>query len=345
MERTAEDNPGEMGGLWAVPAAFTHPPAAATPGLEIARGRRLGLGMTQIRRLGGLALASFLGLVPSLRSDVAGLPPRQSVTLFGQRIEYYDVGKGPAVVLLHGLGSSAKGDWGACILQLSAHHRVLAMDQLGFGASEKPVIDYGIQTWVDFLGEFLRVEKPGDFTLVGESLGGWIAAQYAVQALGQKPDASPSTALPRPARLVLVDAGGHRHLAEGLGAGGPGLSLAGSKALLSAIYHDEARSSDDAARAQFALSLSKGDGWTIHSLLSNRSIVAECVDDKLGQITVPTLVVWGAHDQLVPLDDGRDFAARIPRTRLVIIPGSGHAPGIENPEGFLTAMDDFLGGP
>jgi pimeloyl-ACP methyl ester carboxylesterase len=290
-----------------------------------------------------VAIALLLGALPSARIRAADLPPRRSVAIFGQKIEYYDVGNGPAVVLLHGLATSAKVDWGACIHRLAEHHRVLAPDQLGFGASDKPVIDYGIQTWVDFLGEFLRVEKVGEFALAGESLGGWVAAQYTIQALNPQQSLGQSFALPKPSRLVLVDAAGHRHLAEGMSAGGgPGLSLAGSKALLSAIFADPARGSDDAVRSQFALSMAKGDGWTIHSLLSNRSIVAECVDDKLGQITVPTLVVWGEQDRIVPLDDGKDFAARIPGARLVIIPASGHAPCIEKPGELLAAMEPFL---
>jgi pimeloyl-ACP methyl ester carboxylesterase len=297
--------------------------------------------MRQKKTIASCPWSLLLGLFLSARCGAEDLPARHSVAIFGQRIEYYDVGTGPAVVLLHGLGSSAKGDWGACIPELSAHHRVLALDQLGFGSSDKPLIDYGIQTWVDVLGEFLRVEGARDFTLAGESLGGWIAAQYTIQALGAQA-AAPASQLPRPARLVLVDAGGHRRLAEGIGAGGPGLSLAGSRALLSAIYADPARSTDDAARAQFSLSLSKGDGWTIHSLLSNRALVAECVDDKLGAITIPTLVIWGAGDRLVPLDDGRDFASRIPGARLVIVPGSGHAPEIEKPRDFLDAMEPFI---
>jgi pimeloyl-ACP methyl ester carboxylesterase len=297
-----------------------------------------------MNNLGNLARCLLVGVLLSCRCNADDLPPRQSMAIFGQKIEYYDVGAGPVVVLLHGLGSSAKGDWGACIMRLSAHHRVLAPDQLGFGSSDKPVIDYGIQTWVDFLGEFLRVERAKDFTLVGESLGGWVAAQYSIQALSTQPPASTSFELPKPARLVLVDAGGHKHLAEGLGSGGPGISLAGSKALLGAIFFDPARSTDEAVRAQFALSMSKGDGWTIHSLLSNRSILAECVDDKLAQITIPTLVIWGGRDLLVPLDDGKDFAAKIPGAKLVVIPESGHAPGIEKPEAVLAALEPFVDG-
>jgi pimeloyl-ACP methyl ester carboxylesterase len=287
----------------------------------------------------------MLGFLLSATCRAGDLPARRSVAVFGQRIEYYDVGAGPTVVLLHGLGTSAKGDWGACIMPLSGRHRVLALDQLGFGASDKPLIDYGIQTWVDMLGEFLRLEGARDFTLAGESLGGWIAAQYTIQALNAPQAVGGVSQLPRPTRLVLVDAAGHRHMAEGMSRAGPGLSLASSKGLLSAIYVDPARSTDSAARTQFALSLSKGDGWTIHSIFSNRTLVSECVDDKLGAITIPTLVVWGAGDKIVPLDDGRDFAARIPGASLVIIPGSGHAPGIEKPREFLDAFEPFIDHP
>src|ERR1700677_5078291 len=114
--------------------------------------------MPKLERTGHSAVALLLGLVLCARCRADELPMRSTATLFGQKIEYYDVGTGPVVVLLHGLGSSAKGDWGSCIMRLAKHHRVLARDQLGFGASDKPFIDYGIQTWVDFLGEFLRTE-------------------------------------------------------------------------------------------------------------------------------------------------------------------------------------------
>jgi pimeloyl-ACP methyl ester carboxylesterase len=273
------------------------------------------------------------------------LPAPQVTVLFGQKIQYYDVGAGPTVVLLHGLGSSAKGDWGHCIMELAAHHRVLAPDQLGFGGSDKPFIDYGIQTWVDFLGEFLRERKPGEFALVGESLGGWVAAQYSIQALGSEPPPGPSFALPKPSRLILADAAGHRRLARKVSEGGGSVSsLAGAKALLALIFHGASWRTDDAVRADFAWSMGKGDTWTIRSFSTNPAIQAEAVDDKLGAITIPTLVVWGEFDGAVPLEDGRDFAARIAGARLVVIPDCGHAPCIEDPAAFLAAVQPFLDG-
>jgi len=68
------------------------------------------------------------------------------------------------------------------------------------------------------------------------------------------------------------------------------------------------------------------------------------VDDRLGAITIPTLIVWGAEDGLVPLDDGRDFAARMAGARLILIPDCGHAPCIESPAAFLEAVRPFLDG-
>jgi pimeloyl-ACP methyl ester carboxylesterase len=293
-------------------------------------------------------LAPFLVALLSLAARAQTppeLPAPQTTVLFGQRIQYYDVGSGPAVVLLHGLGSSAKGDWGRCIMPLSQHHRVLALDQLGFGASDKPFIDYGIQTWVDFLGEFLREKKVEKFTLAGESLGGWVAAIYTIEALGSEPPPGPSFTLPRPARLILSDAAGHRRPADkSEGAGPVASSIAGTKDLLSKVFYGKAWRNDEAVRSSFAWSMSKGDTWAIHSIMSGSAAQTEAVDGRLSSISIPTLVVWGSEDQLVPIADGRDYAAKIPGAKLVVIPDCGHAPCIENPEAFLASVRPFVDG-
>lgn len=295
------------------------------------------------RRLPALAfslLAATLGA-----QTPPDLPAQKTILIFGQKIQYYDVGSGPIIVLLHGLGSSAKGDWGRCILPLAAHHRVLAPDQLGFGASDKPFIDYGIQTWVDFLGEFLRKEKVEHFELVGESLGGWIAADYTIESIGSEPPPGPSFALPKPARLILCDAAGHRSLAEKMNSGGPvSSSIAGTKGLLSGVFYGPAWRTDEAVRASFEWSMSKGDTWTVHSITTSRSILNESVDGKLDGISIPTLVVWGKEDGLIPLSDGEDYAAKIPGAKLIVIQECGHAPCIEKPEAFLAAVQPFLDG-
>ena len=68
----------------------------------------------------------------------------------------------------------------------------------------------------------------------------------------------------------------------------------------------------------------------------------EAVKDRIGTISVPTLVVWGGDDELVPLEQGRAYAAAIPGAKLVVIPGCGHAPAIEKPKEFLDAVIQFI---
>src|SRR5260370_36325358 len=97
-------------------------------------------------------------------------------------------------------------DWGRVIMPLSQRQRVIALDQIGFGESDKPLGDYSVHTFVDFLGEFLRTLGVQQFTLAGESVGGWIAACYSIQA--RAPGNAGAYALPQPERLVLPESGG-----------------------------------------------------------------------------------------------------------------------------------------
>jgi len=324
--------------------------------------------MINEHRRGWLALAAAAAVSTSASvlagpvfAGVPRLPAQKTLTLFGARIRYHELGeraRRPTLVLLHGLGSSAAGDWGQVMPQLARTHHVLAPDQLGFGNSDKPFIPYGIQTWVDFLGEFLREKKVGEFVLMGESLGGWIAAQYTLQALrGEAVGAS--FVLPRPSRLVLADSAGLRDSLDeakadrapsapasaasgGVPMPGPGPSLAKQKALLASIFHAPAFSSEDAVRRGMAWSLAKGDSHTIAAVLDNPAVMNDSLDGRLGGITVPTLVVWGQYDELIPLSKGRRMAAEIPGARLVVVPDAGHAPMIETPAAFLAALGDFL---
>lgn len=283
------------------------------------------------------------------------LPAPKAIRLFGAKINYYELGKPatdkPTLVLLHGLGTSARHEWGRVMPALGISHHVLALDHLGFGQSDKPNIPYGIQTWVDLLGEFLRQKKVSSFVLVGESLGGWIALQYAVQALqGESPTpGSAAFTLPKPERLVLCDSAGYR---AGLAGNfehkpttGTGISLAGQQALLKLIYRKPAFATPEAVAAQMQATLTKGDGGAIASVLGNPAILNEAIDGKLGTVNIPALVVWGEHDAIVPLALGQRMAAELPQARLVVIPGAGHAPMIETPQAFVAALRGFLRGP
>jgi pimeloyl-ACP methyl ester carboxylesterase len=259
------------------------------------------------------------------------MPPEKTIPIFGQTIHYWDVGSGPVVVLLHGLGSS-KEDWLAVVGPLSKNHRLLIPDQIGFGHSDKPLVSYSVQIFVDFLDEFLRQMKVEKASLVGESLGGWVSALYVTEISG-------TDHISVVDKLVLADAAGLKQK-------GPipdfNTSLQSSGRLLKSLFYDSSWINDERIRQSFAHRLAANDGYTIQSFLNNPALASELLDDKLSQIRVPTLVVWGKQDQLVPFSSGEKYAAGIPGARLVAFDKCGHIPKAEKTAEFVSAVMAFL---
>jgi pimeloyl-ACP methyl ester carboxylesterase len=221
------------------------------------------------------------------------------------------------------------------LVPLAQKYRLLVPDQIGFGKSDKPLLDYSVQTYVDFLDEFLRQLKVEKTSLVGESLGGWISALYAAE-LG---DGAHLTALDK---LVLVDAAGLKQDAST-----PNLnpsSLAAMRGVMEAVFYDTSWLNEDALRKIFTDKLSVHDGYTVHSFLGNPMIAAERVDERLGKIKTPTLVVWGKQDKLIPVAMGQRYAAGIVGAKLISFDKCGHVPPIEKTEEFLAAVTAFLSG-
>jgi len=147
-----------------------------------------------------------------------------------------------------------------------------------------------------------------------------------------------------PERLILSDAAGHRSIA---GAGhahafAHAVSLANVRAGLGVLFHDHSLVTDALVREAFETRLAEGNQFTQDSFWKNADDPATFLDDQMGVITIPTLIVWGGDDRIVPIADGRDFAAKIKGARLAIVPDSGHGPMIEKPHAFLDAVSGFL---
>jgi triacylglycerol lipase len=270
----------------------------------------------------------------SVRRETPGQPTDKTIAVFGQTIHYWDVGSGPVVVLVHGLGSR-KEDWLPVIEPLAQKYRLLAPDQIGFGKSDKPLLDYSVQTYVDFLNEFLRQLKVEKASLVGESLGGWISALYAVELS----DGAHLIALDK---LVLVDAAGLKQDAPI-----PNLnpsSLAAMRGVMEAVFYDTSWLNEDALRKVFTDKLATHDAYTVRSFLGNPMIATERLDDRMGKIKTPTLVVWGKQDKLLPIASGERYAAGIAGAKLVSFDKCGHVPPVEKTDEFVAALTAFLGG-
>jgi pimeloyl-ACP methyl ester carboxylesterase len=279
----------------------------------------------------GLVLLLLVIAVPAFGQ---GQPADKTIAVFGQSIHYFDMGSGPVVVLLHGLGSR-KEDWLPVLEPLAQKYRLLVPDQIGFGRSDKPLLDYSMQTYVDFLNEFLRQLKVEKASLVGESLGGWIAGLYAAE-LGDGAHLIPVE------KLVLVDAGGLKQ-EQPLPDLNPS-SLVAMRGLMEAVFYDTSWLNDEALRKIFTDKLAVKDGYTVRSILSNPSRETLRMDSRMGSIKVPTLVTWGKQDKLLPIASGERYAAGIAGAKLVSFDKCGHVPPIEKTEEFLAAVTGFLGG-
>jgi pimeloyl-ACP methyl ester carboxylesterase len=263
-----------------------------------------------------------------------GQPADKTIAVFGQSIHYFDIGSGPVVVLLHGLGSR-KEDWLPVLEPMAQKYRLLVPDQIGFGRSDKPLLDYSVQTWVDFLNEFLRQLKVEKASLVGESLGGWIAALYVAE-IGSGAHLVPVE------KLVLVDAAGLKQ-EQPIPDLNPS-SLPAMRGVLEAVFYDTSWVNEDALRKIFTDKLAVHDGYTVRSFLGNPTRDKERLDERMGSIKAPTLVVWGKQDKLLPIASGERYAAGIAGAKMVSFEKCGHVPAVEKTEEFLAAVMPFLGG-
>jgi pimeloyl-ACP methyl ester carboxylesterase len=279
----------------------------------------------------GLVLLLAVFAVPAFGQ---GQPQDKTIAVFGQSIRYFDMGSGPVVVLLHGLGSR-KEDWLPVLEPMAQKYRLLVPDQIGFGKSDKPLLDYSVQTYVDFLNEFLRQLKVEKASLVGESLGGWIAALYVAEIGG-------GAHLIPVEKLVLVDAAGLKQ-DQPIPDLNPS-SLAAMRGVMEAVFYDTSWVNEEALRKIFTDKLAVHDGYTVRSFLGNPTREKERLDERLGSIKVPTLVTWGKQDKLLPIASGERYAAGIAGAKLVSFDKCGHVPAIEKTEEFLAAVTGFLSG-
>ena len=287
------------------------------------------------RRGFALALLLAMWVAPAWGQTAAGMPEDKSIPVFGQTIHYWDVGSGPVVVLVHGLGSRKEGDWGHVVGALSQKYRVVAPDQIGFGQSDKPLMDYSIQTYVDFLNEFLHQLKIEKASLVGESLGGWISALYSLER-------SSDAHMVRVEKLVLVDAAGLKQDKPI-----PDLNpstLASERKLLEAVFYDTSWLTDEIVKKDLADRIRANISYTVRSILSNPVLATERLDGKLGGIHVPTLVVWGKQDALLPVESGERYSKEIAEAKLVSFDKCGHVPPVEKTAEFVSAVTGFLSG-
>ena len=269
------------------------------------------------------------------------------VSIHGHDMAYRMEGSGPALLLLHGIASSSR-TWRDVIPRLSDRFTVVAPDLMGHGQSEKPVGDYSLGAFATGIRDLLEVLDIDRASVVGQSFGGGVAMQLAYQ----HPE--------RCERLVLVDSGG---LGREVNWMLRFMTLPGSEYVMPGIFPGFVRDwGDSLLRAINNRGIRLGriaEMWSAYASLAeaeNRQAFArtiKAVIDPGGQTisamdrlylaaSMPTLIVWGERDDIIPVDHAYSAHEAVPGSRLVIIEGVGHFPQIEAPEQFVEALVDFI---
>ena len=262
-------------------------------------------------------LIGLFAIVPcAAQEEATGTPTTEKfVTVYDAKIHYVEAGSGASVILIHGLADNV-AIWDAVIPALSAKFRVIALDQIGFGRSDKPLLNYRVSTLVDFLDGFFSKLKIERTSLIGNSLGGWVAAAYAL--------AHPE----RVERLVLSDAAGYAALAKTMEPRALRALRVASRDdiryLGSLSFHDKRFYQD--VDAAFKERVTAGDSYTVGQLLDSMIRGDDVLDNRLHAIHQPTLVIWGREDKLIPVSFAERFHHEIANSRLRIIDNCGHMP-------------------
>lgn len=274
--------------------------------------------------------------------------PRQYRVVHGHRWAFRLAGKGPAVLLIHGIGDSSD-TWANLIPELARHHTVIAPDLLGHGASDKPRGDYSVPAYANGMRDLLGVLDIDKVTLVGHSLGGGVAMQFAYQF----PE--------RTERLALVSTGGvGRAVTPALRlASLPGAHLALASLRLPTVRTQTAIvirllqlldtglgvDAPDLLRLVDALPDSASrDAFirTLRAVVDWRGQVVTMLDRCYLTAGMPTLLVWGSRDQVVPARHAEMAHAAMPGSRLEIFEDSGHFPFHTDPQRFLAVLESFI---
>jgi pimeloyl-ACP methyl ester carboxylesterase len=267
------------------------------------------------------------------------------VDVDGTPTTYVDVGSGERepVLFVHGLGGQWQ-NWLENLPRVAEERRALALDLPGFGLTPEPSERVSIPGYGRFVEAFCERLGLGRVAMVGNSMGGFIAAEVAIQA--------PS----RISRLVLVSAAGISSanimrtpiLTAGRLLGAIATNTAARYRALAARPMTRHLSLALVARYPGLLrpdlayeGLYKGGGKPAFD-----DALAACLDydftDRLPEVSVPTLIIWGENDSIIPVRDANEFERLIPDSRKVVMRETGHIPMVERPEAFNDVLIEFL---
>ena len=278
--------------------------------------------------------------------DMNAMEP-STVSLHGRAVTYVEAGSGPVLLLIHGMAGTYE-NLGSVIEPLAQRHTVIAPDLPGHGSSEPGGGDYSLGSLAAVLRDLLITLGHDRATLVGHSLGGGIAMQFAYQfpemterlvlvsSGGLGPEVSPvlrAAALPGANLFIAATAGPGRTVGSALARVLAAVGLR-PNADVAEVLRGYASLADPDRRAAFLATLRSvihTGGQRVHA--GDRLYLAE---------GMPVLIVWGARDPIIPVHHGENAHEAIPGSRLEVFDGVGHLPQLEAPGRFIAVLERFI---
>ena len=263
---------------------------------------------------------------------------QKDLMVYEMKIHYLEAGRGAPVILLHGSGGEA-ARWMPTIRGLASTRRVIALDQIGFGSSDKPAANFHTGVFAGFLAGFMKAAGIPKASVIGQSMGAGVALYFAIH---------------HPAmvdRLVLVNGGGYRsttaaprapaavdwHARQIANAG----TLEESREYLEKLYYDDKFVTDELVESNLVLRLKSA--YTVESMSrAGERDLGVTTEDEVRALKVPTLLLWGKDDVLSTPANADRLNAAIAGSKKVFIEKAGHYPFIEQPQQFNNAVLEFL---
>jgi pimeloyl-ACP methyl ester carboxylesterase len=257
-----------------------------------------------------------------------------------------EYGHGDPILCIHGLGANIF-TWRYFIDPLSRHNKLILIDLKGFGSSAKPEDQrYSVHDHAEAIFELILQDDWRNLTLIGNSYGGALALLLALRLGASHPS--------RLSKLVLIDAGAYKEYLPGYlklmrtFLGKPMIFLLPAKRtvkfVLNLSFYDKAKISEEQIAA-YAAPLSDPGARTA-LLQTARQCIPSDADElvtKFKNISVPTLILWGQHDKIVPLKVGKLLSHALPNSVLEIFEECGHIPQEEQPQKTIARISEFLG--
>jgi len=274
-------------------------------------------------------------------------PRNRTENIHGRAVSYLEAGDGPVLLLVHGMGGSLH-NWDEVIEPLARTHTVIAPDLPGHGTSEAGSGDYSVGSLAASLRDLLAARGHERATLVGHSLGGGVAMQFSYQfpemverlvlvsSGGLGPEVSPvlrAASLPGADVFIAATADVGRRIGPVVGRALGAIGLRPS-ADVAEVLRGYGTLTDPRRRAAFL--------GTVRAVIDTRGQRIAATDRLYLAEAVPTLIVWGARDPIIPARHGEDAHDHIPGSRLEIFEGVGHLPQIEAPLRFVLTLEAFL---